>query len=493
MALDPRIALMGRSVEVPDAVVRRGQRAHALLMEQQAEEAKREAEAQAQAAQIIAREGGINDRSAAALVGAGSGKLGIDAYKAVGGRKLDEAQAGAANALGTYRGAQTTEQQQKTKFEAQNQPNVEALARANASIAGQRSGDLPARGDLASQFSLRGAQEATANANKAVAEKRAASILDYQQFREAFQQANPGADEMSAQYAYSRKGQPPPKQTPGIDIPLSPEVLAQKQQLAAAGRAPRAAAGGGGSATPGGNNLAKMVANYGLKMETALARMPSGSREALAGQVMELNPSYDPNMFASRNKTAVDFSPGGASGKALTAADTALAHLNTVEELGKALKNGDIQKLNQLFNFIGDQFGQAPPNNFRTAVRMVAPEITKVVVGGQTSATDRKEMEEGFSANASDEKTLGAVKTAARLLAERVKKQKHAYKSQMGKDLDREFSPESKAILERYGGGPERDFNATKYEKVAVGPNGHKIGLKGSKLYDVDTGQEVKQ
>lgn len=209
----------------------------------------------------------------------------------------------------------------------------------------------------------------------------------------------------------------------------------------------------------------KGIAEYRINPTTILNQR-GVNRQALMNAVMSINPDYDATQYAARNKTTQDFSPAGVSGKALTAADTALAHLATVEELGNALKNNDVRKLNQLFNFIGGQFGSAPPNNFQTAVRVVAPEITKAVVGGQTAQADRKEMEQGFSENASPQQTLGAVKVAARLLAERVKKQQHSYKQAMGRDLQWQFSPESQALLSRFesgtkGGGQSQGFSVT--------------------------------
>lgn len=196
----------------------------------------------------------------------------------------------------------------------------------------------------------------------------------------------------------------------------------------------------------------KAIAEYRLN-PTSILNQRGINRQAMMNAILAVNPDYDVTNFPARNKTALDYSPAGASGKALTAADTALAHLHTVEELSKAMKNGDVQQLNRLFNFLGTQTGSAPPENFRTAVRMVAPEITKAVVGGQTSQADRKEMEEGFSSNASDAQIMGAVQTAARLLSERVKKSKHAYKEEMGHELKREFSPESLEMLKRFDTG----------------------------------------
>jgi len=39
---------------------------------------------------------------------------------------------------------------------------------------------------------------------------------------------------------------------------------------------------------------------------------------------------------------------------------------------------------------------------------------------------------------------------------------------------------------------PETQTKSAQYEKTATGPNGHKIGLKTGKWYDVQSGSEIK-
>lgn len=142
MALDPRIALMGRAPEVPDIVERRGMRARNRILEQQAIDLEQEAAAQQAAAQIFAQRGVIDDQAAAALMAAGAFKPGIDAYKAVGGRAVDNSQVGANEALATYRGAQTAGAQQKTTNDAILFPSVRAKAEDDARVSGGLAGRL---------------------------------------------------------------------------------------------------------------------------------------------------------------------------------------------------------------------------------------------------------------------------------------------------------------------------------------------------------------
>jgi len=218
MALDPRIALMGRSVEVPDVVVRRGQRAQALRLEQEAAEAARQAEAERAAAEIIAREG-VTDESIGRVAGTGANKVALDWYARKGQRRLQEQQGGAAEALGQYRGEQSLTEQQKRARADSLLPGELALQTENITKAQQETG---------------------------VAEPSPKMRLDQQKiqseiaagfpaFAEAYMQANPNAKPMDVQYAYARRAQAP---RAGRDVPLPQEVLDQQLQIKRTG-APR--------------------------------------------------------------------------------------------------------------------------------------------------------------------------------------------------------------------------------------------------------------
>lgn len=248
MALDPRIALMGRSVEVPDAVVRRGQRAHARLIEDQDEALRRQAEDEAQIDQVMRQTGGDLSPGTIARTFGINWKAGQALSKLANDRLKVDAEVATQTATQAYRGAQTANQQQQTKFAAEVQPNKVATEAANASIAGQKAGTIPAAGDLASQFAQRAAQNTRNQAQQEQAEAQTATIIPFDDFAAAFKQANPNATPVEVQFAYSRRNQAPPKQVPGVDVPFSSAVAAQKQQIAAAGRVPR---GGGSGVEPG--------------------------------------------------------------------------------------------------------------------------------------------------------------------------------------------------------------------------------------------------
>jgi hypothetical protein len=182
--------------------------------------------------------------------------------------------------------------------------------------------------------------------------------------------------------------------------------------------------------------------------------------QAMLRKVLAIDPTYDGTQFQARNKTAQDFSASGASGKAITSADTALAHLDTLSKAGAALKSSNIQVLNQMANAVGAQAGSSPQTVYDSIVSMVAPEISKAVIGAAGGEGERGGMALNFGSKLSNAQREGNIGAAAGLLGARVHKQAQAYESTMGRPLDRKLSPESQAVLDRYtkpaaaGGAP---------------------------------------
>lgn len=204
--------------------------------------------------------------------------------------------------------------------------------------------------------------------------------------------------------------------------------------------------------------------NAALSDPTAVAQAayqippPAAGRTTALGKaqwdkILAIDPTYDGTQFAARNKVAQDFSPSGASGKAITSADTALAHLNALSVAGRALDDGDFKALNSIANQFGVQVGQSPKNTYDTIVNMVAPEISKAVIGEAGGEGERQTMAKQFSSDLSTPVREQAIGATAGLLGARVHKQAQAYESQMNKPLARQLSPESQAVLSRYTGG----------------------------------------
>jgi hypothetical protein len=203
--------------------------------------------------------------------------------------------------------------------------------------------------------------------------------------------------------------------------------------------------------------VAVAIANY--QAPDANTRTALG--QATMRKVYAIDRGHDGTQFPARNKVAQDFSPAGASGKTITSIDTALAHLDAISRAGEALKNNDIVGLNRIANALGYQFGGSARNVYDGIVSMVAPEVTKAVIGEAGGEGERQAMARNFSSSvntATREATLGQT---AQLFGARFGKMAHAYESQMGKPMERQLSPESQAVLQRYSGGAQQQTGQT--------------------------------
>jgi len=223
------------------------------------------------------------------------------------------------------------------------------------------------------------------------------------------------------------------------------------------------------------NAVASAIANYQIPAPSART-LASPAGQQLFRQVLAENPGYDGTKFPTLNKIAMDFGAAGASGKAITSADTALAHMGNLLEAGKAMGNHDLNVLNRIGNAYGLQTGQSAPAAYKAILQMVAPEISKAVIGGPGGEGERAAMAAAFSPNLSPSQMEASIAKTSQLLGERVNKMGKAYESDMGKPLARKLSPESQAMLDRY---------APKGSGAAALPTGHKVGdtvtVKGQK------------
>jgi len=178
--------------------------------------------------------------------------------------------------------------------------------------------------------------------------------------------------------------------------------------------------------------MAKGIASNRLAPMSSFAMMkPSG--KAIMARVLEINPSYDSGDYLSKNKALRDYSTG-TQGMAVQAANTGLNHLDTIEELAKAQKNGDRRMFNSLANRLAAETGSAAPTNLSAAISMVAPEVSKMVIGAAGGQEERATFAHNFNPNASPEQTIGGIHVMRELLGGRLSEAERTYKRSTGRD-----------------------------------------------------------
>jgi hypothetical protein len=168
---------------------------------------------------------------------------------------------------------------------------------------------------------------------------------------------------------------------------------------------------------------------------------------ATMARVQEKYPNFDAKTYQTELTGEKQFT-SGKLGNTVRSLNVATDHLDALDQMGKALGNGDVQAFNRLAQSIAAQTGSPAPTNFDAAKKIVADEVVKAVVGSGGGVSDREEAAKAFDKVSSPAQLSGAIATAKRLMRGQLNGLKQQYKSSTGKeDFDERFlSGEAKSI-----------------------------------------------
>jgi hypothetical protein len=125
-------------------------------------------------------------------------------------------------------------------------------------------------------------------------------------------------------------------------------------QLQVAGLAP------GGGLSPALEAEAQMIAKGNAAPPSGMAATRPAAA-LLMQRVSQINPDYDATTYGAKVKANKDFT-SGTQGNQMRAFQVASDHLDQLQTLATALKNGNIPLVNSIANAYGVQTGQAPPS-----------------------------------------------------------------------------------------------------------------------------------
>jgi hypothetical protein len=153
---------------------------------------------------------------------------------------------------------------------------------------------------------------------------------------------------------------------------------------------------------------------------------------------------------AARNAAVRSFGVGK-DGQAVQSANTALNHLDTIRQLAIAQKSGDVRAFNQVARSLGAQFGQTAPTNLNAALIMVAPEVSKAVIGAGGTGHERDEAIKALNPNGSPDQIISGTGVMQELFGGRLTEAKRTYeRTTKLKDFDSTMlSPAAQAVLSR--------------------------------------------
>ena len=201
----------------------------------------------------------------------------------------------------------------------------------------------------------------------------------------------------------------------------------------------------------------------------------SAASQKLLAEVMEKYPNYDYTNWQQKSKAVQSFSTGK-QGDTTRALNVAVQHLGVLDDLSKALQNGDTKQVNRLANAYAEQTGGAAPTNFNLAKQVIATEVIKATAGSVGALGDRDAVLQQIQASESPAQLAGAIQTAKRLMSGQLKGLEKQYTQATGLSNFRDkLAPETVNALET---DPSPGANAAPASTVPTATN-----AKGDKVY----------
>lgn len=189
---------------------------------------------------------------------------------------------------------------------------------------------------------------------------------------------------------------------------------------------------------------AQAVAAYTQPPPTMSSRNPSAG--LILARARAIDPTYDATQYGAKSKAATAYTTG-LQGQQITAFNTAISHLQTLEPLIQNLHNTNTPAFNHLANFFKAQTGMAAPTNFATAKQLVAGEIAKAIAGGNMTEGDRDKANSVLNAANSPEQLQGAIDTIKELMGGKLVALKTSYEAAGLKNFERKLEPASQQAL----------------------------------------------
>ena len=152
---------------------------------------------------------------------------------------------------------------------------------------------------------------------------------------------------------------------------------------------------------------------------------------------------------AGQTAAVKDFS-SGLSARRVTANNTALNHLETMDKLANDLNNSDTRIVNAAGNVFARATGSAAPTSFDAAKQLVAAEVIKAVVQNGGGVTERQEAAENIKSANSPEQLKQVIATYRELLGGQLASLAQQYETGTGrKDFDKRLSPATRELLKK--------------------------------------------
>lgn len=179
--------------------------------------------------------------------------------------------------------------------------------------------------------------------------------------------------------------------------------------------------------------------------------------------VAQYEPGFDLTKWGARAATAKDFA-SGKSAQNITAFNTAIGHLETLDKAAKELGNTSFPIYNNVANMLANATGDPRVKKFEIAKTAVADELTRAFRGTGGNVHDLVQWENAINAAGSPQQLQAAVRQAVELLRSRIDSMGETYNRGMNTKTEpiKLLSPKAQdAIMRLSGEGePERTPSA---------------------------------
>jgi hypothetical protein len=191
----------------------------------------------------------------------------------------------------------------------------------------------------------------------------------------------------------------------------------------------------------GGKNAGLVKANI---MNMAALMDKGKSPEDAASAVMNNAQNYKANLAAIKSFNT------GIEGRSTRSLNTVMYHLDTLDEAGKALNNGDIRLFNSIGNRINKEIGVAAPTDFEATKKIVSSEIIKAITGVGGALADREEAQKTLDAASSPAQLSGVINQYKELFAGQLVGLEQSYTASTNRPADefrKRLDPRTRKLL----------------------------------------------
>lgn len=168
-----------------------------------------------------------------------------------------------------------------------------------------------------------------------------------------------------------------------------------------------------------GDQIVNAIVEGRMPLPTGFA-LKSPYWQDVMDRVAKVNPNFDATIYGARQAARRTFA-SGPEAKNVTALNTVIGHLGTLDEAAQRLENGDLRIANAVFNRLATEIGDPRVQTFDTAKQAVAEEAMRVFRGAVgASEIEARQWGERINSSGSPKQLRGVIAEMGKLFQSRI-------------------------------------------------------------------------